>query len=622
MEDRTEFVSNEKDCKGQGKDSDPVKERVGRKDGDGQQASSSGTRQAQPSYFLAKNFRANVKGSKRTINPKGEWESGAHEQMKCLLKTAEERNAVSWVARNDSRWLGGLCPESPKLHPLHSQVSKCNLWDSKVSDTFHKPLQDLLSGSVTHRFSESSSSNQNFRLSNIQSVNDSESDKQQSMLKMSRDWQDTAEQLGDFGNHSSCREECLGEDRRRSNVAVESEGCTLGAAVGSKSDSRVSHDVSCELRGSALSGVPKDDSIDWGNFRGSSSQDFVKQSGPVQEGKHSKSSSSCGSDDLLCKTFDVHPKCVVGNSCLANTSLGPMQTERGSPQGVSLEVREKVSRGKEEQVVGTDVARTETKVPVRSKLQYKKNVHLFSQKGNEESSGNLPKTPPKAKGLKTDNDLAPAKEHSMFSTVDSHQTPTVAVPPFDRQPGFFHVAPHSVPHNFYHNAPQMVRFNQSQNEDELYSQDFSCSLMPSKAKGNDKKAKKMPVRKSHPVDDVSKYAIDVNFIPEDKTTVMIKNIPNRYKKDTMLEMVDKWFSGTYDFFYLPIDLERDANVGYAFLNFKASKTIRQFYSRFSGLKWTSLNSDKVCDVSYARIQGLEACLHHFKDSSLIRNNVS
>jgi len=40
-----------------------------------------------------------------------------------------------------------------------------------------------------------------------------------------------------------------------------------------------------------------------------------------------------------------------------------------------------------------------------------------------------------------------------------------------------------------------------------------------------------------------------------KTTLMIRNIPNKYTQDLMLERIDRKFSNTYDFFYLPIDFK-------------------------------------------------------------------
>ena len=38
-----------------------------------------------------------------------------------------------------------------------------------------------------------------------------------------------------------------------------------------------------------------------------------------------------------------------------------------------------------------------------------------------------------------------------------------------------------------------------------------------------------------------------------KTTLMVRNIPNKYTQDMMIQMINERFRGTYDFFYLPID---------------------------------------------------------------------
>jgi len=65
------------------------------------------------------------------------------------------------------------------------------------------------------------------------------------------------------------------------------------------------------------------------------------------------------------------------------------------------------------------------------------------------------------------------------------------------------------------------------------------------------------------------YALNPDKIQrgEDRrTTLMIKNIPNKYTQKMLLAAVDEQFKGTYDFFYLPIDFKNKCNVGYAFIN--------------------------------------------------------
>lgn len=40
-----------------------------------------------------------------------------------------------------------------------------------------------------------------------------------------------------------------------------------------------------------------------------------------------------------------------------------------------------------------------------------------------------------------------------------------------------------------------------------------------------------------------------------RTTIMIKNIPNKYTQKMLIQTIDRKFSGTYDFLYLPIDFK-------------------------------------------------------------------
>merc|ERR1711990_728380 len=51
-----------------------------------------------------------------------------------------------------------------------------------------------------------------------------------------------------------------------------------------------------------------------------------------------------------------------------------------------------------------------------------------------------------------------------------------------------------------------------------------------------------------------------------RTTVMLRNLPNRYTAAMVLALLDaEGFAGLYDFFYLPVDLKSDVCFGYAFI---------------------------------------------------------
>ena len=68
------------------------------------------------------------------------------------------------------------------------------------------------------------------------------------------------------------------------------------------------------------------------------------------------------------------------------------------------------------------------------------------------------------------------------------------------------------------------------------------------------KRKKRRKKKKRTQKDRRVFDINLETIKEvAKTTLMIKNIPNKYTKEMILEEIDDKFGISYDFFYLPID---------------------------------------------------------------------
>lgn len=98
-----------------------------------------------------------------------------------------------------------------------------------------------------------------------------------------------------------------------------------------------------------------------------------------------------------------------------------------------------------------------------------------------------------------------------------------------------------------------------------------------------------------------------SFNADTVTTVMLRNIPNRYSKNRLInEINDAGFLGSFDFFYLPIDPDTKANRGYALLNFTSPHFARQFSAVFEGRTMGQLGMSKVASVSPASTQGFEA----------------
>merc|ERR1711988_2058919 len=108
------------------------------------------------------------------------------------------------------------------------------------------------------------------------------------------------------------------------------------------------------------------------------------------------------------------------------------------------------------------------------------------------------------------------------------------------------------------------------------------------------------------------------------TTVMWRNIPNNYTRDSLLQLINlHGFSGKYDFFYAPADFSNDALVGYAFINFVSSEAANDFYDRFEGFTDWSLRSDKVSEVTWSKpLQGLEGHIERYRNSPVMHPDVA
>ncbi|CAI9280654.1 unnamed protein product [Lactuca saligna] len=127
----------------------------------------------------------------------------------------------------------------------------------------------------------------------------------------------------------------------------------------------------------------------------------------------------------------------------------------------------------------------------------------------------------------------------------------------------------------------------------------------------------------HTHTDDKKYELDIQRVlrgEDSRTTLMIKNIPNKYSSAMLLAAIDEHNQGTYDFIYLPLDFKNRCNMGYAFINMIDPLQIVQFHKSFHGKKWEKFHSGKVACLAYGRIQGKAALIAHFQESSLMNED--
>jgi len=117
-----------------------------------------------------------------------------------------------------------------------------------------------------------------------------------------------------------------------------------------------------------------------------------------------------------------------------------------------------------------------------------------------------------------------------------------------------------------------------------------------------------PMAQHHP------QALDAE---DGNTTVMLRNIPVKYNREMMLvDMDQRGFRGSYDFFYLPIDFHTGNTMGYAFINFVNRSETERFRMTYSGLK-LSPDSPKICEVVHAKAQGKAKNVEQYRNSSVM-----
>ena len=127
--------------------------------------------------------------------------------------------------------------------------------------------------------------------------------------------------------------------------------------------------------------------------------------------------------------------------------------------------------------------------------------------------------------------------------------------------------------------------------------------------GHKKLEKSKSMNSNHKSNDID--IIKIIKQEDQRTTLMIKNIPNKFTKDHFLSIFNKKFEGKFNLFLLPTDIKEKKNYGYAFINFINNFYIINFYYSFNGKKWENTNSVKICELVYSKIQGITKMIKHY-----------
>lgn len=95
------------------------------------------------------------------------------------------------------------------------------------------------------------------------------------------------------------------------------------------------------------------------------------------------------------------------------------------------------------------------------------------------------------------------------------------------------------------------------------------------------------------------------------TTVILKNVPVDYGRTALCEdLAAHGFGYAIDFIYLPVESGAGFNAGNAYINVRSRDSFRDFKKCFHGVPTSTclpaFDSDKVCEVAIAEVQGRDA----------------
>jgi len=106
------------------------------------------------------------------------------------------------------------------------------------------------------------------------------------------------------------------------------------------------------------------------------------------------------------------------------------------------------------------------------------------------------------------------------------------------------------------------------------------------------------------------------------TCRMVRNIPNDYTRQDLLDLLNA-YNIPYNFVYLPMDWNKAANLGYAFVNLVSHEEALRTGRVLSGFTAWKVQSQKVCDVVWGKpnLQSLQRITEKFRNNAIMHPDV-
>lgn len=110
---------------------------------------------------------------------------------------------------------------------------------------------------------------------------------------------------------------------------------------------------------------------------------------------------------------------------------------------------------------------------------------------------------------------------------------------------------------------------------------------------------------------------------ENRTTVMLRNIPREYSPAMVLDLMDNaGFSRRYNFFYLPVDFTRGVVLGYALVCCRSPADAAELLEWFQGFRRWAVPSSCICEASWSQPrQSLRDHIERYRSSPVMHPSV-
>jgi molecular chaperone GrpE (heat shock protein) len=118
----------------------------------------------------------------------------------------------------------------------------------------------------------------------------------------------------------------------------------------------------------------------------------------------------------------------------------------------------------------------------------------------------------------------------------------------------------------------------------------------------------------------SPHASPADITP--KSTLLLRNIPLSYTRDTLMDLLlSEGFAYNVEFMYVPVNFRKGVNFGYAIVDMTTMQKAEQCKEKLTGFSSWKDPSDKVMDVEWSKVQGLDANIELCRNSPNMHSSV-